>query len=116
MLLLDLNKHPAFQDPVILRYGERRAETVTAMVTDHGYALDLSKFTVRLECRLRDGPVTAACATDGTYATFEVPPEMAQRTGWWDAYLSLEAEGIRTTTNDFQIRTIKGKEGCRCSR
>lgn len=115
-IFLDLDKRPTSQPPVSLRFGERKAVDVIAVVTDHGCELDLSPYSVRFECRLRDGPVTAGCEVSGSYAAFTVPPEMAAQTGQWDAYLSLEVEGMRTTTNDFQVRTIAGKEGRKCSR
>lgn len=115
-IYLDLDKRPQPQPPVTMRFGETRGADVIAVVTDHGYEVDLTQYEVTFECRLRDGPVTAACETSGTYAAFTVPQKMAEQTGQWDAYLSLEAEGVRTTTNDFCVHTIAGREGRRCSR
>lgn len=115
-IYLDLDKRPQSQPPVTLRYGELRSQDVIAVVTDHGCEIDLSAYTVTVECRLRDGPVTAPCEVSGTYAAFTVPPEAASQTGQWYAYLVLEAEGVRATTNDFYIHTIAGKEGRKCSR
>lgn len=115
-IYLDLDKRPQPQQPVTLRFGEAKAADVIAVVTDHGCELDLSDYVVTVECRLRDGPVSAPCEVSGTYAAFTIPQEVSQQTGQWYAYLALEAEGVRTTTNDFQIRTVSGKEGRKWSR
>lgn len=115
-ITLDLDKRLIEQPPLILRHGETRALSVDALVTDRGYEIDLSRYTVSFAIVLKDSYLTGLCETEGSHATFSIPGECAENVGVTYGYLILEAEGVKATTGDFRVRVEKGKEGCPCNR